>query len=193
MSRFGVLVVIDVQHGFDDPSWGRRDNPDCERNVAALIADWRQRNRPMVYVRHDSQSPESPLFYGSPGNAFKVEVDGEPDLLVVKHVNSAFYGSPNLHAWLKDHHHHALTICGITTNHCCETTARMAGNLGYETTFVIDAAHTFDRRSLDGSWITAEEIARVSAANLNDEFATVTTTKEVLAATSAPHQAPQSP
>jgi nicotinamidase-related amidase len=135
MRSFGVLIVIDVQRGFDDTRWGRRGNPGCERNVAALIAVWRQRNGTIVFVRHDSQAQESPLYSGSPGNAFKPEIDGEPDLLVVKHVNSAFYGSLDLHAWLQDHGHHALTICGITTNHCCETTARMAGNLGYETTF----------------------------------------------------------
>lgn len=99
---------------------------------------------------------------------------------MIKHVNSAFYGSPDHHAWLQNHGHHALTICGITTNHCCETTARMAGNLGYETTFAIDATHAFGRKALDGSWISAEEIARVSAANLNDEFATVLTTAEIL-------------
>jgi nicotinamidase-related amidase len=182
MRSFGVLIVIDVQRGFDDTRWGRRGNPGCERNVAALIAVWRQRNGTIVFVRHDSQAQESPLYSGSPGNAFKPEIDGEPDLLVVKHVNSAFYGSLDLHAWLQDHGHHALTICGITTNHCCETTARMAGNLGYETTFAIDATHTFDRRSVDGSWISAEEIARVSAANLTEEFATVITTAAIIAA-----------
>jgi nicotinamidase-related amidase len=35
--------------------------------------------------------------------------------LVTKNVNSAFYGEPDLHAWLTAR---ALVICGITTNHC---------------------------------------------------------------------------
>ena len=38
-----------------------------------------------------------------------------------------------------------MTVCGITTNHYCETTARMAGNLGYDPAFVLDATRTFDR------------------------------------------------
>ena len=35
-------------------------------------------------------------------------------------------------------------ICGIQTNMCVETTARMAGNLGYDVTVVLDATRTFD-------------------------------------------------
>ena len=123
---------------------------------------------------------------GSAGNALKTEVvgEGEPDLLVVEHVNSAFHGTPDLHAWLQGHDHPEVTVCGITTDHCCGTTARMAGNLGYRTTFIIDATCTFDRRALDGGWVTADEIARVTAANLDGELAAVLTTQQLLAATS---------
>jgi nicotinamidase-related amidase len=60
----------------------------------------------------------------------------------------------------------SVVICGITTNHCCETTARVAGNLGYDTSFVLDATFTFDRRGLDGTMISADELARVTAADL---------------------------
>lgn len=181
-----ALLVIDVQQAFDDPVWGQRDNPECERNVAGLIAAWRQREWPVVFVKHDSDVPGSPLAAGMPGNAFKAIVEGDPDLLVVKHVNSAFLGEPDLHAWLQGQSVQAVTICGITTNHCCETTARVAGNLGYATTFVIDATHTFDRKDLNGNWVPAEELARVTATNLNGEFASVLTTAALLGSLPAP-------
>ena len=65
-----ALVVVDVQQGFaDEAFWGRRDNPACEDNVRALLAEWRGRGRPVVLVRHDSTSPSSPLHPSSPGNA----------------------------------------------------------------------------------------------------------------------------
>ncbi len=176
-----TLIVVDVQQGFDDPSWGVRDNPDCERNIARLIAAWRRAGWPLVYVRHDSTSPGSPLRPGQPGNDFKDAIDGQPDLLVAKHVNSAFYGQPDLHAWLQAQGAQRIAICGITTNHCCETTARMAGNLGYDTLFVIDAMHTFSRTGPDGATVAAADLARVTATNLHGEFARVTATDEVLA------------
>lgn len=174
-----ALVVIDVQQGFDDSVWGRRDNPACEANIASLIEAWSVAGRPIVIVRHDSTSPGSPLRSGQPGNDLRPGIAG--DVLITKSVNSAFYGDPDLQAWLTERGITRLTICGVTTNHCCETTARMAGNLGYDVTFVIDATHTFDRVGPDGSVIPAEEIARVTAANLHGEFATVMATEDVLA------------
>lgn len=181
-----ALVVVDVQRAFDDLDYwsptGHRDNPDCEEHVAALIARWRERGRPLVYVRHDSTEPGSPLAPGAPGNAFKDVVRGEPDLLVTKDVNSAFYGEPDLHGWLRDRRIGAIALAGIQTNHCVETTARMAGNLGYDVLFALDATHTFDRTGPDGTVMTAEELARATATSLHGEFATVVSTADLLGA-----------
>jgi nicotinamidase-related amidase len=176
-----ALIVVDVQRGLDDTAyWGMRNNPACESNIAALIEAWREAGRPVVFVRHDSVEPGSPLRPDMPGNAFKDVVSGEPDLLVTKHVNSAFYGTPDLHAWLQEEGIDEVVVCGIATNQCCETTARMAGNLGYRTLFALDATHAFDRRDLDGGVIPADEIVRVTAANLEGEFATVVSTASLL-------------
>jgi nicotinamidase-related amidase len=171
-----ALMVVDVQLGFDDATyWGPRNNPVCEDNIAALIAHARAESWPLVYVRHDSTEERSPLHPGQPGNAFKDVITGEPDVLVSKHTNSCFYGEPDLHAWLQQRAITDLVLCGITTNHCCETTARMGGNLGYDVRFVIDATHTFDRGDL-----TADQIAHATAVNLDGEFATIVATEEVL-------------
>ena len=175
-----ALVVVDVQQAFADAAyWGRRNNPGCEANVAALLAAWRAAQRPVVFVRHDSDEAVSPLRPGEPGNAFKPELDGAPDLLVSKRVNSAFHGDPDLAAWLRERELDGVAICGITTNHCCETTARVGGNLGFDVLFVLDATHTFDRQGPDGSWMTAVELARATATSLHGEFATVVATAEL--------------
>jgi len=176
-----ALIVVDAQVGFADPQWGRRNNPDCETNIMRLVDAWRTSGRPLVLVRHDSLSPGSPLQPGQAGNDLLKGVDGPCDLLVTKSVNSAFYGTPDLDAWLRASNIKRLVICGMTTNHCCETTVRMAGNLGYEVTFVLDATHTFDRIGPDGVVVSAEDLVRATGANLHGEFATVCSTNEVLA------------
>jgi nicotinamidase-related amidase len=176
-----ALIVVDVQVAFDDAAyWGARNNPACEQHVASLIAAWRTASQPVVFVRHDSSEPASPLRPGHAGNALKDVIEGEPDLLVTKQANSCFYGSPDLHAWLAAREIGRIAICGITTNHCCETTARMAGNLGYETLFVLDATHTFDRAGPDGMVLSADELARATATNLRGEFATIVDTADLI-------------
>jgi len=175
-----ALVVVDVQKGFDDPAWGHRNNPACEENIAALIQAWRDIGAPIVFVRHDSALPDSPLRPGQPGNDIRPEISGEPDLLVTKSVNSAFLGDPDLDAWLRENDITGVAITGVQTNYCCETTARMAGNLGYDTLFVLDATHTFDMPAYGGGIITADELARVTATNLDGEFARIVNTADLL-------------
>lgn len=176
-----ALVVVDVQRAFEDEAyWGRRNNPGCERNIMALIAAWRDAGRPVVFVRHDSDEERSPLRPDQPGNAFKDGIDGAPDLLVAKSVNSSFHGTPDLDAWLRERDLEGFVVCGITTNHCCETTARVGANLGHRMVFALDATHTFDRTGPDGTTLTADELARATATNLHDEFGEVVTTRDLL-------------
>lgn len=177
-----ALIVIDVQQGFADPVWGERDNPDAEANIGRLVQKWADAARPIVVVRHDSVSPGSPLAAGSPGNALQpVVADAPHDLFVTKNVNSAFHGEPDLHAWLEARGIRRLVICGIQTNMCVETTARVGGNLGYEITVPIDATHTFDLEGPGGIRLTAAELARATAVNLDGGgFARVVTTDALL-------------
>lgn len=178
-----ALIVVDVQQGFDDSDfWGIRNNPDCEQNIRSLLDRWRGDSRPVVLVRHSSQNAISPLNPSHPGHAFKDGIDGAADLLVDKSVNSSFHGTPDLQNWLQHEHIEDVVICGITTNHCCETTARVGGNLGFRVWFVDDATHTFARTGPDGVWHSADELQRVTAANLHGEFATVVQTADVLSA-----------
>jgi nicotinamidase-related amidase len=175
-----ALLVVDVQQGLDDPVHGPRNNPDCEANVAALIAGWREAGRPVVVVRHDSADPDSTLRPGGEGNDLKEVVHGVPDLLVTKSVSSAFHGEPDLDAWLRARGLTGVVICGIQTNYCCESTARTAADLGYDMVFALDATHTFDLVTADGTVLTADDLARATAANLHGEFGTVVTTAELL-------------
>ncbi len=176
-----ALVVVDVQEGFDDPRWGRRNNPQCERRIEGLVAAWEAAGWPVVVVRHDSAEPDSPLRPDRAGNQLRPFLRGRGDLLVAKSVHSSFHGEPDLAAWLRGQGIGAVAVCGLTTNHCCETTTRVACDLGLQASFIADATATFDRLSLSGRVISAEALTEVTLANLAGEFATVADTATVLA------------
>jgi nicotinamidase-related amidase len=182
LAENAALILVDVQAGFDEASWGERNNPQADEHIARLVNAFAASRRPVVFVRHDSKNPDSPLHPSHSGNQLKAYLTHTPDLVVSKSVNSSFHGGPDLHAWLSARGITDLVVAGITTNHCCETTARVGGNLGYHVFFALDATHTFDRTGPDGQLHRAEHLAAVTAANLHEEFATVTTTGQLVAA-----------
>lgn len=185
-----ALIVVDVQQGFDElESYGSRNNPAADENIASLIAAWQDTGRPVVFVRHDSTTPGSPLRPELPGNAFKEYVERRrglgkgPELFITKTVNSAFYGTPDLDAWLKAAGINQIVVSGIQTNMCAETTARMGGNLGYDVLFAFDATYTFDEVGPFGWHLTADELGRATAVTLHaGGFANVVTTEELVTA-----------
>jgi nicotinamidase-related amidase len=181
LSNNTALIIIDVQDGFSDPKWGNRNNPDAETNIAKLLAVWRAKKRPIYHIQHMSTHPNSPLRPNQAGNAIQSIVAPQGDEPVIqKTVNSAFIGTDLEHR-LRKHAIDSVVIVGLTTNHCVETTTRMAGNLGFNTFLVADATATFDRMGYDGVLYPAETIHAVSLANLNEEFATIVTTDDLLA------------
>jgi nicotinamidase-related amidase len=179
MSR--TLVVIDVQRAFDDPAWGARNNPQAEARVADALAGWRAARLPIVHVRHASADPEGLFVPGTSAFEFKPEAQPLPnEPVITKHVNSSFIGT-DLEARLRDAGTESLALVGLTTDHCCSTTARMAGNLGFDTWVLEDAMATFDRHSPSGDLFPADLVHRTALASLHGEFANVLSTAGALA------------
>jgi nicotinamidase-related amidase len=176
-----VLILIDVQQAFNDPSWGERNNPRAEENIAALLAGWRDTGRPVIHIQHRSARPHSLFHPDKPGYPFKPEAQpraGEP--VIHKDVNSAFIGT-TLEQQLRRAEAGTLVIAGLTTDHCVSTTTRMAGNLGFTVYLAGDAAATFGRHGPDGSYYSAEQMHATALASVHNEFATVVPTADVLA------------
>ena len=189
LDRRSALVVVDLQNGFDDSSWGARNNPDAELHVAALLHAWREAAAPVVHVHHCSIWPTGLFRPGTHGNKPKLQalpVDGEA--IYHKRVNSAFIGT-TLKADLRRRGIGRLVVVGLTTNHCVSTTVRMASNLGFTTYVVADATATFDRTGADGRLRTAEEVHNAALGDLQGEFAEVVDTKSVIAALNVDAQA----
>ena len=177
-----ALLVIDLQKAIDDPSWGKRNNPETEATVARLLALWRERGMPLWHIRHDSVEPQSTYRPGQPLHDFKPEtapLAGER--IIAKHTPSAFVKTP-LETELDGRGIDTVVITGVITNNSVEATVRHAGALGFNVYAVEDGCFTFGRRDWRGTWRTADEVHAMSLANLHGEYATVVRAVDILSA-----------
>ena len=177
-----ALLLIDIQLGLDQLDYygGERNNPQAEANASLLLNYCRENGVAVYHVQHSSKNPESPLHPSKPGFTIKPEVHpiaGEPHY--IKHENSAFVGT-SLEKDLKESGATQLVICGLTTEHCVSTSTRMAANLGFGVTLIVDGTAAFAKQ--DGEiTFPAQLVHEVEIACLRDEFATIMTAQQWLA------------
>ena len=178
-----ALIVIDSQQSFvasrdRGRAWG---NPDAEARIADLLAAFRTAGLPVLHVHHhgtdptDDFHPDNPL---SAPMAAAMPVADEP--VIIKTGSSAFIGT-GLEQTLRAAGYDRLVLAGGAANYCVESTARMAGNLGFDTVIAGDALLNFQTRLRDGRIMAAGDVLALTLANLDGEFATVRDTAEVLA------------
>jgi nicotinamidase-related amidase len=177
-----ALLVIDVQESFraDEGRWASRSNPSFESNLTRLVEAYRAADLSVIFVLHEDGDalfrPGSPYVRLQP---FLQPREGEP--VLVKSTRNAFT-STNLAEVLAERGVRRLAITGIQTEQCCETTARVAGDLGYDVDFVTDATLTFPITDpATGDVQPTDAITRATEFSLRGRFARITTA-EVLAA-----------
>ena len=181
-----ALVVIDVQESFRRrPAWQVVSNPEIVSRVQRLVDAARAAGDLVVWVLH-SEPGSGTVFDPERGLVRLVAelapASGEP--VLTKTSRNAFT-TTNLAQILTERGIRDLVLCGIQTEQCCETTARLAADLGYDVDFVTDATATFPIRHRDPAdprvLSTADIIERTEYA-LAGRFATIRTVKELTAA-----------
>ncbi|MFF0721563.1 cysteine hydrolase family protein [Verrucosispora sp. NA02020] len=138
-----ALLVIDVQESFRRQEiWAATSNPGIVGQVSRLVDAARGGGDPVVWVLH-AEPGTGDVF--DPARGFVRPMDGlrpaadEP--VLTKYAHNAFT-TTRLHQLLTVAGVRELVICGIRTEQCCETTARVAADLGYAVTFAVDATAT---------------------------------------------------
>jgi len=175
-----ALIIIDQQKGILEPRLGRRNNPQAEVRILELLAHWRQTARPVIHVQHLSRSPDSVFWPEQSGVEFQERFQPlAGEWLIQKKVPDAFCGT-GLEARLREAGIGQLVIVGVATNNSVESTARTAGNLGFDAWVVEDACFTFDKADYFGNAHSAEEVHAMSLGNLHGEYATVVNSTQIL-------------
>ncbi|WP_312626819.1 isochorismatase family protein [Scandinavium sp.] len=176
MSRT-ALINIDTQQSFEHRAfWQTADFPAFQASMLALIAGCQQRNVPVVDIFHVDDRGVFSLESGfvKPMSFLR----HQPDVVFHKHVHNAFTDT-GLDFWLRSRDINHLVICGMRTEQCCETTTRVASDLGYEVTFVTEATLTFPMTH-KGVTLDVETLRHRTETVLAGRFATPKTVAETL-------------
>ncbi len=175
-----ALLVIDAQDSFKTgPRWERRNNPAFEENVSALVEAYRTAGLPVVFFMH-TDSDEA-FATGSPQFKLMDFLKPRPDEpVMVKNTRNCFT-STRLQPYLIEKGVRRVSITGIQMEQCCETTARLAADLGYAVDFVTEATMTFPIPNWDkpGEELGVEAIRERTEYALRRRFARITTVNQL--------------
>ena len=177
-----TLLLVDIQKAFLDKDYPgfKRNNPEAELICGKILEIWRKKKFPIIHVRHSSTNVDSKLHESNPGFEFNEHVTPIGDeILLKKKVNSAFIGT-DLKSILDKSKTEVLIVVGMTTNHCISTTVRMSGNLGFQTYLISDSTACYNTKGINGEMIDCEIIYQSALASINDEFATVIKSEELI-------------
>ncbi|MER5387573.1 isochorismatase family protein [Saccharopolyspora sp. NPDC002686] len=188
-----ALLVVDVQESFRQrPLWQAISNPDIVTRVNRLVDLARAEGDLVVWVLHNEPGTGGVF---DPVNGHNVLQDGlvpaEGEPLLNKTSHNAFT-TTNLHQMLTQRGIRELSVSGIRTEQCCETTTRVASDLGYDVTFVTDATATnpiphrdapadltVPELLADPRTLHSEEIIARTEYALSGRFATIRTVAEL--------------
>jgi nicotinamidase-related amidase len=166
-----ALLVIDAQDSFKaGPRWQRRNNPDFEKNVSRLVDSYRSAGLPVLFFL-DSDDDEE-FKPGSPYFKLMNFIKPEQSELVIIKTSRNCFTSTNLVDILSAANVKRVVVSGIKTEQCCETTARVASDLGYEVDFITEATLTFPIPHPEkGEEMSAEEVVRSTEYAVRNRFA----------------------
>ena len=175
-----ALLVIDAQDSFKvGPRWARRNNPAFEKNVSALVEAYRAAHLPVLFFLH-TDSDEA---FAKDSPSFKLMdfLRPRPDEpVMVKNTRNCFT-STTLQPYLIEKGVRRVSITGIQMEQCCETTARIAADLGYAVDFVTEATMTFPIPNWDkpGEELGVDAIRERTEYALRRRFARITTVNQL--------------
>ena len=176
-----ALLVIDIQDSFKvGDRWTTRNNPDFEENVKRLIDGFRKAKQPIFYfLDNDDDEHFNPR---SPHYRLMDFLDPRADEPVIHKYSRNCFTTTQLQQLLFRKGVTKVTITGIKTEQCCETTARVASDLGFDVDFVTEATMTFPIAggSAAERTLSADEISERTEYALRNRFATIKSVEDVL-------------
>ena len=171
-----ALIVIDIQNDyFPGGAMELVGSTEAAQVAAGVKASFKTEGLPVFMVQHIAQSPTATFFRsGTKGAELYEQLPlTEGDVLIVKHFPNSFRETTLL-TELRELGIVDLTVVGMMTHMCIDTTVRAANDLGFNVTVISDACATRDL-SFAGRTVEAADVQAAYLAALDGSFAAVTT------------------
>lgn len=167
-----ALLVIDMQEDFfaysDEPIYNEKP---LIAHINLLIKHFRMQNLPIIFIRHEDED----LTKGSTGWEIYDKVDARPeDLYINKTTPDSFYHTDLLDL-MNQNGVEAITVAGLQTDYCIDTTCRSAFGKDITTTLVADGHSTYDN-----NFMKADKIVDYHNKLIGSWFAELKTTDEAI-------------
>ena len=175
-----ALLVIDAQDSFMiSPRWELRDNKDFEKNVGRLIDLYRKHGLPVFFFLHTDPDPG----FRTTDPHFKLMdfITPQPAEPVISKNTRNVFTTTGLPEMLLEKGARRVVITGIQMEQCCETSTRVAADLGYAVDFVTEATMTFPIPHPDkpGQELSVEAIKERTEYVLRGRFARIVTVDDI--------------
>jgi nicotinamidase-related amidase len=177
-----ALLIIDIQNDYFRGGAMALHQPEAAAaNAGKLLAAFRQMGRPVVHMQHVSTRPGATFFLpNTPGVEIHASVRPLPgETVMQKHFPNCFRETKLLEH-LRGAGIDALTIAGMMTHMCVDTTTRAAADLGFACSLAHDACAT-KALVFNGVEVSAGNVQASYMAGLNGLFARVVPTGELCA------------
>lgn len=199
---YTALLLVDMTNDFLEPGvpqecpTGREIVP----RLAALAGACREVGIPVIYISHmhrpdgsdmgrmadafaylvDEERRPITLVEGTRGVAVVDELAPHPDEIVIRKSRYSSFFNTDLETALRDKAISTLSIGGVATNVCCESTARDAMFRDYRVIFLSDGSATMDFPDVGFGPVSHNEIQRVVLTTLAAGFCEVASTANVI-------------
>jgi len=171
--KYDALIVIDMQtalinaHPYNEAA--------VIENIVKLLHLSRERQIPIIYVRHDGGSGDE-LESGSDGWQILKEIAPEPgDKIIDKKYNSIFRKT-ELREYLEKSGKKNLILCGMQTEYCFDVSCKVAYEYEFNVTVPEGTTTTFDNALCSGKDLTEYYESRI----WNHRYARVLPLEQIL-------------
>ncbi|OGA74781.1 MAG: isochorismatase [Betaproteobacteria bacterium RIFCSPLOWO2_12_FULL_65_14] len=169
-----ALLIIDLQNDYFPGGAMELEGAEAAgANAGEALRRFRQRNLPVIHVRHLSVRPGATFFVpGTRGAEIHPVVQPLPGETVLEKNFPNSWRQTALEKILKDAGVRSLVVAGMMTHMCVDASVRQAADLGYKVTLLGDACAT-RAQTFEGENVPARQVHAAFLAALNGFYAKV--------------------